>query len=159
MCMFATAGTAFVYISLNASKRYKFKSYRPWTFISKSQGPFFRYIIPSQAQVWHKYSLQETTSRYISYKQFMIASSNEIIFALPTLCEGNPPVTGAFPSQRPVARSFDVFFDVRLNKRSSEQSRWRCFEMPWCSLWRHWYVKLVPVNLFPTPSVTQEWQL
>ena len=80
MCMFATAGTAFVYISLNASKRYNFQSYRPWTFISKSQGPFFRYSIPSQAQVWYKYSLQETTSRYISYKQFMIASSNEIIF-------------------------------------------------------------------------------
>ena len=30
------------------------------------------------------------------------------------LCEGNPPVTGGFPSQRPVTRSFDVFFDVRL---------------------------------------------
>ena len=27
------------------------------------------------------------------------------------LCEGNPPVTGGFPSQRPVVWSFDVFFD------------------------------------------------
>ena len=27
------------------------------------------------------------------------------------------PVTGEFPSQRPVTRSFDVFFDLRLNKR------------------------------------------
>ena len=32
------------------------------------------------------------------------------------LCEGNSPVTGEFPSQRPVARGFDVFFDLRLNK-------------------------------------------
>ena len=27
-------------------------------------------------------------------------------------CEGNPPVTGGFPSQRSVKRSFDIFFDV-----------------------------------------------
>ena len=32
------------------------------------------------------------------------------------LCEGNPLVTGGFPSQRPVTRSFVVFFDLRLNK-------------------------------------------
>ena len=31
------------------------------------------------------------------------------------LCEENPPVTGGFPSQRPVTRNFDIFFD--LNKR------------------------------------------
>ena len=30
---------------------------------------------------------------------------------------GEPPVTGGFPSQRPVTGSFDVFFDVRLNKQ------------------------------------------
>ena len=32
------------------------------------------------------------------------------------LCEGNPPVTGAFPSDRAVTRSFEVFFDLRLTK-------------------------------------------
>ena len=31
-------------------------------------------------------------------------------------------VTGEFPSQKPVTRSFDVFFDLRLNKRLSKQS-------------------------------------
>ena len=41
--------------------------------------------------------------------------------ALLPLCEGNPPVTGGFPSQRPVTRSFDVFFDLHLNKRLSKQ--------------------------------------
>ena len=30
--------------------------------------------------------------------------------ALLALCEENPPVTGGFPSQRPVTWSFDVFF-------------------------------------------------
>ena len=31
-------------------------------------------------------------------------------------------VTGEFPSQRPVTRSFDAFFDLLLNKRLSKQS-------------------------------------
>ena len=33
------------------------------------------------------------------------------------LCEVNSPVTGEFPSQRPVTHSFDVFVDLRLNNR------------------------------------------
>ena len=48
-----------------------------------------------------------------------------------------PPVTGGFPSQRPVTRCFDVFFDLRLNKRLSKQSRRRWFETPSRPLWRH----------------------
>ena len=41
-------------------------------------------------------------------------------------------------SQRPVARSFDVFFDLRLNKRMSKQPRRRWIETPSKhSLWRH----------------------
>ena len=38
------------------------------------------------------------------------------------LCAGNSPVTGEFPSQKPMTRSFDVFFDLRLNKQSRRQS-------------------------------------
>ena len=41
----------------------------------------------------------------------------ETFSALLALCVGNSTVTGEFASQRPVARSFDVFFDLRLNKR------------------------------------------
>ena len=37
-------------------------------------------------------------------------------------CAGNSPVTGEFPVQRPVTQSFDVFFDLRLNKRLSKQA-------------------------------------
>ena len=29
------------------------------------------------------------------------------------ICAGNSPVAGEFPVQRPVTRSFDVFFDLR----------------------------------------------
>ena len=37
-----------------------------------------------------------------------------IFSALLALYAGNSPITGEFPSQRPVTRSFDVFFDLRL---------------------------------------------
>ena len=58
--------------------------------------------------------------------------------ALWALCEGNTPATGVFASQRPVTRSSDVLFDLRLNKRLSNQSRWlRWFEMTSRSLWRN----------------------
>ena len=59
------------------------------------------------------------------------------------LCEGNPPVTGAFHSQRPVTRSFDVFFDQRLNKRLSKQSKCWWFKTPSRSLLRHCNSSLV----------------
>ena len=35
----------------------------------------------------------------------------ETFFALLAICAGNSLVPGGFPSQRPVTRSFDVFFD------------------------------------------------
>ena len=38
----------------------------------------------------------------------------EIFSALLAVCKGNSPVTGEFLAQRPVTRSFDVFFDLRL---------------------------------------------
>ena len=46
-------------------------------------------------------------------------------------------VTGEFPAQRLVTQSFDVFFDLRLNKRLSKQSWCWWFETPSHSLWRH----------------------
>ena len=53
------------------------------------------------------------------------------------ICAGNSPGTGEFPAQRPVTRSFDVFFDLRLNKRLSKQSWGWWFETLWRPLWRH----------------------
>ena len=49
-----------------------------------------------------------------------MTSSNGIISALLALCAGNSPVTDEFPSQRPVTRDFDVFFDLSLNKPLSK---------------------------------------
>ena len=61
----------------------------------------------------------------------------ETFSALLAFCAGNSPVTGEFPSQRPVTQSFKAFFDLCLNKRLSKQSRDWWFETPMCSLWRH----------------------
>ena len=60
----------------------------------------------------------------------------EAFSSLLALCVGNSPVTGEFPSQRPVTWSFDVFFDPRLNKRLSKQSWGWWFETPSSPLWR-----------------------
>ena len=46
----------------------------------------------------------------------------ETFSALLAICAGNSPVPGEFPTQRPVTRSFDVHFDLRLNKRLCKQS-------------------------------------
>ena len=41
-----------------------------------------------------------------------ISHDDEVTFpALLAICAGNSPVTAEFPSQRPVTRSFDVFFE------------------------------------------------
>ena len=44
--------------------------------------------------------------------------------------------SGEFPAQRPVTRSFDVFFDLRLNKRLSKQPWGWWFDTSSWSLWR-----------------------
>ena len=61
----------------------------------------------------------------------------ETFSALLAICTGNSPVPGEFPTQRPVTRSFDVYFDLRPNKWLSKQSWGWWFETLSCSLWRH----------------------
>ena len=87
-------------------------------------------------------------SKFCSKQQrSMMTSSNGSIFRVtgPLWVES----TGHrwFPSQRPATRSFDLFFDLHLNKRSSKQSRCWVFETPSHSLWRHCNE---PTALFPT---------
>ena len=70
----------------------------------------------------------------------------EAFSALLTLCAGNSPVTCEFLAQRPVTRSFGVFFDLRLNKRLSKESWGWWFETPSYSLWRHCNVMHMLLN-------------
>ena len=67
--------------------------------------------------------------------------------ALLAICAGNSPVNGEFSAQRPVTRSFDVFFDLRLNKRLSKQSWGWWFETLSCPLWRHCNGRRAPTFL------------
>ena len=41
----------------------------------------------------------------------------ETFSAILAICVGNSQAFAEFPAQRPVTRSFDVFFDLCLNKR------------------------------------------
>ena len=125
----------------------------------KRIGLIYLYLTPPRRGIWeknlayvrrhnleadmgkHTYTLgmneyADMVSRH-QCKNTMMTSSNGNIFRVTGLCAGNSPVTGEFPSQRPVTRSFDVFFDLRLNKRLSKQSWGWWFETPSRSLWRH----------------------
>ena len=72
----------------------------------------------------------------------------ETFSALLAFCAGNSPITGDFPAQRPVTQSFDVFFDLRLNRQLSKQRRHRWFETPSRSLWRHCKMKSMYIDGF-----------
>ena len=61
----------------------------------------------------------------------------ETLSALLDIGVGNSPITGEFPAQRPLTRSFDVFFDLPLNRWLSKQSWVWWFETLSRPLWRH----------------------
>ena len=82
----------------------------------------------------------------------------ETISALLALCGGNPPVTGGFPSKRPVTRSFDVFFDLRLNQWLRKQVCGWWSEMPSCSLWRHCNESDRYQNITKHSKITSWWR-
>ena len=66
----------------------------------------------------------------------MMTSSNGNIFRVTGHLCGEFIGPRWIPAQSPVTRSFDVFFDLRPNKRLTKQS-WGCWsETPSCSLWR-----------------------
>ena len=61
----------------------------------------------------------------------------ETFSALLAICAGNSPVPGEFLAQRPVTRSFGVYFDLSPNKRLSKQLWGWWFETQSRPLWRH----------------------
>ena len=82
---------------------------------------------------WRNQTLWRCRDTIISWWRHQM----ETFSALLALCAGNSPVTGEFPSQRSVTWSFDIFFDLHLNKRLSKQLWGWWFEMTSCPLWRH----------------------
>ena len=65
-----------------------------------------------------------------------MTSSNGNIFRVTGPLCGEFTGPGEFLTQGPVTRRFDVFFDLRLNKRLSKQPSGWWFEPPSWSLWR-----------------------
>ena len=84
---------------------------------------------------------------YIS-SQLMMTSSNGKKFTYLAFRAGISPVTGEFPTHRPVSRSLDVFFDLHLIQHLSKQWRRRRFETSSRSLWRH--CNVVPFSRNPS---------
>ena len=60
-----------------------------------------------------------STDHYDADAGIIVASSDRNIFRVTGPLWGESTGTGGFPSQRPVTRSFAVFFDLHLNKRLS----------------------------------------
>ena len=92
--------------------------------------------VPSQVS---RYVMNNPTSLplLILYPYAWWRHQMETFSAVVAICAGNSPVPGELPTQRPVTRSFDVFFHLRLNKRLSKQSWGWWFDTPSRPLWRH----------------------
>ena len=82
-------------------------------------------ILQEHTWIWRKLPAYRCTAAVTWWRHQMEAFS-----ALLAICAGNSPVPGEFPAQRPVTRSFDVFFYLCLNKRLSKQSWGWWFETP-----------------------------
>ena len=103
-----------------------------WTFITGCQWWNFR-----QNDIFFSMFPWPAWGHHGNGKPRMMTSSNGNIFCVtgPLCGEFTGPVNSH--TQRSVTRSFDVFFDLRVNKRMSKQQWGWWFETPSWSLWRH----------------------
>ena len=73
----------------------------------------------------------------------------ETLSTLLALCARTSSVNDEFPSQRPVTRSFDVFFDLRLNKWYAGHLR---------SHRDHYDVSVMSTKKIGFGAITEQWQ-
>ena len=76
--------------------------------------------------LWLSAELVNIYGEYMCNQNMMTSSNGTLCVTGPLW--GEPPIADGFPKQRPVTQSFDVFFDLRLNKQLSKQSRCWSFE-------------------------------
>ena len=102
--------------------------------IFKGNNLWFRIynVQQKESSVYPKNNAQTDTNTHIHTDRDIWCTTKSKIIPSQRLA-----VPGEFPAQRPVTRSFDVFFDLRLNKRLSEQSWGWWFETLPRPLWRH----------------------
>ena len=121
-----------------------------WTFTTRSifsetynqgppsspVGPRYRVSFNKWLQRIIQFLRSRSNAAYnIGYVDMMTSSNGNIFRITGHLC-GEFTGPGEFPTQRPVTRNFDVFFDLRLNKRLSKQPWGWWFETLSWSLWR-----------------------
>ena len=94
-------------------------------------------VITSYISLWmqsHFHAmLSAVVNKHLSWRRQQMKTFSVLL----AICAGNSPVPGELPAQRPVTRSFGVFFDLRPNKRLSKQWWGWWFETPLSPLWRH----------------------
>ena len=97
--------------------------------IQNSETRFALLLLLFHEGLWaHNWKLSKIHFAQVSF--LMMTSSNGSIFRVTGPLCGEFTGLGEFPTQRPVTRSFDVFFDLRLNKRLSKQPWGWWFETP-----------------------------
>ena len=95
--------------------------------LNKQSCWWFEPQIMIQIQACRLYHVAADWIKWSGYCNHSWCHQMETFFMLLALCAGNSPVTGEFPSQRPVTWSFDVFFDLRINGwvNNHEAGDWR----------------------------------
>ena len=102
---------------------------------NKKQGNYLR-AVGNVVGPWDDSRVPNTVPIYTVFQSMMTSSNGNIFRITGPLC-GEFTGPGEFPARRPMTRSFDVFFDLRPNKRLSKQPWGWWFETPsWSSL-RH----------------------
>ena len=96
---------------------------------------------------------------YVLMSLCMMTSSNGNIFRVTGPLCGEFTGPHEFPTQRPVTRSFDVCFALRLNKRLSKQPWGWWFETPSWSLWRQCNGKVTSKYNDGILEWNTEWQI
>ena len=110
-------------------------TYMAWSWSSLClQMPQDLMVLSHQQPHRHHKVIHDFFRKYINHIMMMSWNGNIIRVTGPLCGEFTGP--GEFPAQRPVTRSFDVFFDLRLNKRLGKQPWGWWFETPSWSFWR-----------------------
>ena len=75
---------------------------------------YFPMITALDPHAGEPFGLLERSGELCGYHFSWWRHQMETFSALLAICAGNSPVPGEIPTDRPVTRSFDVFFDLRL---------------------------------------------
>ena len=80
----------------------------------KLESKYYTLTFPENAIEYHMKNVNHFVE-IAKYKWSWWRHQIEKISVLLAICAGNSPVRGEFPTQRPVTRSFDVYFDLHPN--------------------------------------------